>query len=251
MTSPPTSRSVPRSVAALTILVLLAGCAPSGPPSAATPPPPTPASSAFLDALEHTRSLGTATVQVAVDAAGPGTRLSGSGAVALYDGYGSLLWESADGEDFAERSNGRGIYVQDDPPSGAWRTVTGPTRTSPLADPLRGLGQVVSPQAQGSEVVDGRTAQRFVGRAPGTREQLTLAGLPPGDPATPTTAADSEVEVTAWIDDRGRIIRIDRVIVPADGPAGSAAPDVTARTSTLLSDFSRVIDLSTPATLAD
>lgn len=235
-------------VAALVgILALLIGCTSPGSRDR-TPPPPTPASSAYLDALEHTRSLGTASMVVdgRSQSGEASTRLTGTGAVAFYDGHGDMLWTS-DGSAWRERSNGRGVFVQEAPPDGPWRRAESPSVTVALTDPLRGLGQVGTPVGLGPDVVEGEPTERYAGTAPATDEQLTLLGLDPA--ALSILAADRdalEVRITVWIDDGGRMLRIDRELVTSDGPA-----PVTAMVTTRLSDFSRVIDLSTPPGIAD
>lgn len=224
----------------------MSGCTTSGLPVGSTPPP-TPASSDYVDAVEHTRSLGTASVTIDVDSAQgeDASGLTGTGAVAFYDGHGDMTWARSDGSVVRERSNGRGVFVQDAPPDGPWRRATSTPLTVPLTDPLRGLGQAASPRLLGADVVDGEATERWSGMLPATPEQLDLLALGPAERAA--LPADPAVRITVWIDDAGRLRRVDRELVMS----GPGDPAVTARVSTRISDFSRVIDLSTPPGLGD
>lgn len=231
-------------------VVVLTACSTSALPPSSTPPPPTPASTEYLDALEHTRSLGTASARIEVSTRreGAATRVAGSGAVAFYDGHGDLLWEAADGSVRRERSNARGVFVQDAPPDGPWQRAASMPATVPLTDPLRGLGQVADPLSLGPDVVDGEATERYSGTVSGTPEQLDLLGLGPAERAAlPADRSALDVRITVWIDDGGRILRIDRELLSP----GTDTPPLTAVVSTRLSDFSRVIDLSTPPEVGD
>jgi hypothetical protein len=232
------------------VVVMLTACTTSAQPPSSTPPPPTPASSEYLDALEHTRSLGTASadIEVTTQRGDAATRVTGSGAVAFYDGHGDLLWEAADGSVRRERSNARGVFVQEAPPDGQWQRLASTPATVPLTDPLRGLGQVTEPRSLGPDVVDGEATERYSGTVSATPEQLDLLGLSPAErDALPADRSALDVRITAWIDDGGRMLRIDREL---QSP-GTDTPPVTAWVSTRLSDFSRVIDLSTPPGVED
>lgn len=237
-----------RIAAVVTSFLIMSGCSTSGVP-AESAPPPTPASSDYVDALEHTRSLGTASVTIVIDPTRLGQGpLSGTGAVAFYDGHGDLAWTRPDGSVVRERSNSRGVFVQDEPPDGPWRRATATPPTVLLTDPLRGLGQVVSPQLLGSDIVDGESTERWSGTMHATSEQLDLLALGPAERAAlPADPSELAVRVTAWIDDAGRLHRVDRELVAP----GTGDPTALARVSTRISDFSRVIDLSTPPGLDD
>jgi hypothetical protein len=244
-----------RHLRAAVILTLAVACLPVGacaaPPvggsASQAAPPPTPSSNDFTDSLEHTRSLATATVLIDLTTTvGTTVRdLTGTGGVAFYKGYGDLRWTSVDGSVLHERSNGRGLFVQTDVPGGEWTRTKDPTATatSRLADPLRGLGLVSEPVVAGSEVVDGVRATKMIGSLPAGPEALALLGLTDQEIAAIGEDWRGQlVSVAVWIDDGGRIVRIDRAL---DLPDATTGP-VVARTSTRLSDFSRIVDLAPP-----
>lgn len=214
------------------------------PPSLVTAPPPTPTASDVVDAVSHTRGLGTAAlaVEVMTDVDGATRSLTGSGSAALDQDHGTITWTDADGRSTRELSNGRGLFVQTEVPDGRWVRLddAGSTPTGPLVGPLRGLGGLQHVAEDGHEVMGGVEVTSFTGDLPATAQALQQLGLTVEEQAVmQAAAAGTPIQVTVWIDGGGRVVRVDRSL---DLPVGSAT------TSTTLSRFSDPIDLSPPPT---
>jgi hypothetical protein len=234
--------------------LVLAGCgtqradagAPSAPPAAVSA---TPSADEFVASVMRTRDLATAALEVTVstDVGGDLRTLTGSGSSAVSNGYGELLWTDADGTTTREVSNGKGLFVQTDVPDGLWTRLPDErsTPTGRLADPLRGLGGLQDVVRTGAEELGGIPATRYDGTLPASADGLLLMGF--SDEELVAIGEDWQgavIEVTVWVDGRGRVVGIERSL---DLPAAAAGP-VTARTMTELSDFTRAIDLAPPPT---
>lgn len=237
-------------MALVAVTAALAGCATpegTGPatPVPASPVAPTPSASDLVAAVTHTRGLGTAAVDISVrtDADGAVRTLDGSGGIDLGKGYGDLLWRADDDSPVRELSNGKGLYVQSEVPTGTWARLPDvrSTPTGPLADPLRGLGTLQG-VAESDASID-PLGRRFTGTQPASTEALQLLGLTDEERTGLGDAWQRQpIDVTVWIDDARRVVRVDR---SAQFPGG-AGDAVRALTSTTLSDFSRPLDLTSP-----
>jgi hypothetical protein len=234
--------------------LLVAGCgtqravsaASSAPPAAVSP---TPSADEFVAGVMRTRDQGTAAMDVVVstDVGGDLRMLTGSGASAVSQGYGELLWTDADGATTREVSNGRGLFVQTDVPDGLWTRLPDEraTPTGRLADPLRALGGLQDVIRAGPEELAGTPATRYTGTLPASPDSLLLMGF--SDEELVAIGEDWQggvIDVTVWIDGTGRVIGIERSL---DLPGAAAGP-VTARTMTELSDFTLAIDIAPPPT---
>jgi hypothetical protein len=240
-----------RAVALLLVLAALTACGtkaaepaePSGQPGLIEP---TPSADGFIAAVMRTRGLGTAEATFDVTTTvGDTTRdLTGSGAIGLPQGYGDITWVAGDGTATRELSNGKGLFVQSSPPGGLWTHLDSEddTPTGRLAEPLRLLGGLQGWAAKDVEDVDDRRARRIVGTLPVTSDSLDLMGLS-NDDVEAIGSVPGTVDISAWIDGRGRIIRVDRTVDLPETPIGP----VYAHTSTVLDDFSTTIDLDPPS----
>jgi hypothetical protein len=223
-----------------------AGPASTAPPSAVAP---TPSADDFVASVMRTRDLSTADLQVTVttDVGDSIRTLTGTGEAAVAQGYGDMQWTDASGAVTRELSNGKGLFVQTDVPDGMWTRLPDErsTPTARLVDPLRGLGALQAVSRVGAEDFEGSPATRYTGTLPASEESLALLGF--SDEELVGIGADWQggvVEVIAWTDDRGRVVGIERSLVLPDAQAGP----VSARTMTLLSDFTTAIDLAPPPT---
>lgn len=232
---------------ALVLSVGLAGCGAraGGPTSVPSLSSPTPTANEFIDSVLRTRDLGTAltTIGATITRGGRTTNLNGTGGVAFNVGYGDLTWQDDAGGSFRERSNGKGLFVQSDPPGGPWTRYdgAGSTATGRLPDVLRGLGTLDDLVIEGTEDVGAVRATRYSGRTPVTEVALGQLGFSAGDAGRLAAAAAGEqIDVTVWVDQRGRVVRVDRSV---DLPG---ADPVSARVTTRLGDFSASLDLSPP-----
>ena len=235
--------------------LLLGGCGShdSSPTSSATTvtaapePSPTPAANEYVDAVVHTRGLGTARTEIILTSTiGDQSRdLTAEGGLDLARGYGDLTWRSADGSVVHERSNSKGLFVQSDGPTGPWEKRDGvdASSTGPVSDVLRGLGTLSSLQLAGTEVFQGITFHRYTGVVPVSAQSLGQLGIGSEDAAAiAASAPDAMVQVTVWIDPSGRVVRVDRAIEVSDTSVGP----VGATTTTRLTEFSGDLDLSPP-----
>lgn len=232
----------------------LAGCGTQRADSttSAAPPSvvqPTPSADDFVASVMRTRDLATADLDVTVttDVAGVARTLTGTGSAAVAQSYGDMTWTDASGATTRELSNGKGLFVQTDVPDGLWTRLPDEraTPTSRLADPLRGLGGVADVTREGAEDLEGVPTIRYTGSLPASPESLALLGF--SDEELVDIGTDWQgavVDVTVWIDGRGRVVGVQRSL---DLPGATAGP-VSAETMTLLSDFTTSIDLEPPPT---
>ncbi len=234
-------------LAGLAIMTAACGLTGSGAGRPLPEPSPTPSANDVVGAATLTRGLGTAHVEVDV-LTRLGDRedsLHGSGGIALHKGYGDLVWTDPSGARTRELSNSRGLFVQRDVPGGMWTRLpaSDATATGPLAAPLRGLGALVSTVKDGIEPVGDVSATRMTGSVPASTDELALLGFGSAQVAELAgSASGRSVDVTVWIDPRGRVVRVDRELdmLDADGEP------VVARVSTVLSDFMTGLDLTAP-----
>lgn len=239
----------------------LAGCgtqradsaASSGPPSAVSPTPsavaPTPSADGFVASVMRTRDLATADLAVTVttDVGGSARVLTGTGVAAVAQGYGDMLWTDASGAVTRELSNGKGLFVQTDVPDGTWVRLPDEraTPTGRLVDPLRGLGGLSDVTEAGTEDLDGLPTTRYTGTLPASPESLALLGFSDEElVAIGTDWQGGVVDVTVWLDAKGRVVGIERSLALPEAAAGP----VSASTVTGLSDFTTDIDLEPPPT---
>lgn len=220
-------------------------------PSAVAPSAvaPTPSADAFVASVMRTRDLATADLEVTVttDVGGSVRSLTGEGSSAVSNGYGDMRWTDASGAVTRELSNGKGLFVQTDVPSGMWTLLPDEraTPTGRLADPLRGLGGLADVTKVGPEDLDGTPTTRYTGTLPASPDSLALLGF--SDEELVEIGTDwqgADVDVTVWIDSKGRVVGIERTLVLPDAAAGP----VSAVTMTALSDFTTTIDLEPPPT---
>jgi hypothetical protein len=215
-------------------------------PSAVTP---TPSADAFVASVMRTRDLATAALEITVttEVGGFVRSLTGEGTSAVSNGYGDLRWTDSSGAVTRELANGKGLFVQTDVPDGTWTRLPDEraTPTGRLADPLRGLGGLLGVTKAGPEDLDGMPTTRYTGTLPASPESLALLGF--SDEELVEIGTDWQgavIDVTVWIDSKGRVVGIERAL---DLPDSAAAP-VTAVTMTRLSDFTTTIDLEPPPT---
>ena len=232
--------------------VSLAACGtprvdPDSAPSAPVVVLPTPAVNDFVSTVMRTRGLGTAdlTVEVSTTTDEGTVRLSGTGPAGFSKGYGSLEWVTDDGEVFTELSNGKGLFVQVGGPAAMWTHSPDAwsTPTSRLADPLRGIGTAIDVVDAGPTRLGEVDTVGYTARIPADPESLSLMGLSDEQIASLGDSWRGEwIDVSVWVDERGRIIRVERTV---DLPRTPIGP-VSATTVTDLADFSRTIDLEPP-----
>jgi hypothetical protein len=198
-----------------------------------------PSADVFTSSVVATRALGTAQLTVDVRTAAPSRHdeRTAVGPSVISSGWGDLTWSTATGG-YREMVNSRGTYVQADPPDGGWvqQPVGTPTSTSGFTDPLRGLGVLRDVSNEGSDQASGVTATRYTGWLPLDATEAALMGLAPQD--VEALADGTREIVTAWVDDFGHVVRVDREV------AGTGQPLVQSRTS--MDDFSLSLDLTPP-----
>ena len=232
----------------------LVGCGtPRVDPESAPSPPqqilPTPTANDFVTTIMRTRGLSTAdlAIDLTTTVGNDTTRLTGSGPAGIRGGYGRLTWTPDGGEAFTEVSNYKGLYVQTGGPSGLWTHQPDrlATPTSRLADPFRGLGTAMDVTRRGPERLGDQATTRFTARIPADSDSMALMGLSGDQIASLGDSSRGQwVEVTVWVDGRGRIVRVDRSVDIPNAPDGP----VSATTTTLLDDFSRTVDVEPPPT---
>ena len=205
-----------------------------------------PSANEFVSAVMHTRDLGSANVDITVDTLIDGARqhLDGIGAVALGRGFGNILWTDPTGTTRII-NNDVATFVRDDEPDGMWNELpeSAITPRTAFADPIASLGLLSDIRSDGAEEIDGIATTRYTGRLSADPQNLAAFGLTEDVIATLADASGgSSISVTAWADQTGQIVRVDRSF---SGDSGSGTP-VDLRVSTSLSDFSGVIDVGPP-----
>lgn len=232
-------------LAALAVVGCSAPRAPAASPSSTRPALAVmPSANEFTSAVEATRSLGTADVNIDVEVSAPtGPRaLRATGAAVLSRGRADLTWTSAAGT-FRELVNDQAIFTQERPPDGPWiRTAyPGTTPTSGYADTLRGLSGLRDVTLDGTQDLRGVTTSRYVGWLPAVETELTALGLTPIEAAEVLRAQpDARVSVTVWLDSHDHVVQVARELTPV----GADDPGVRATTS--FTDFSVLLNLNSP-----
>ena len=248
-----------RGLAATCLTVAsLAACAPAPAPSqtsAASPVPSpstpasvspspslstTPSATVLTTAVSATTARGTARMVIAVltTVEGFDDEIDGEGLTVLSSGDADLTWNSAVGQT-REIITANQLFVQLEPPSGAWVAVPADewTPTAAAGRPLRGLSDIPDALPDGTEVLDGFETTRY-------RGFLDLAGHGDGlglnERALQLAAASpsARIEATVWIDDRGLIVQVLRTLV--------GTTDVAASTVTRLADFGTSAAIAPP-----
>ena len=231
-------RTLGRLPTSLAALLLLSGCA-VGDDAASSPTTPASAVVTIDRALERTRAAGSVelTVDLLTTVDGVDDAISGQGEVALDGGLGQMQWTSPAGPS-VERRTADGVFVQVDPPNGAWLLAPEGTPTSGTMDPLRGLDELEGARNSGVEELSIGEAERFTGSLPAAPYVQSM-GLNPT--AADAVAADdrASIDVTIWVDGDGMVRRIMRTL--------RTSVPVAAATFTDLVDFGAVVDVPTPA----
>lgn len=260
-TRPMRSSSGGRAIASVILAVLLAGAVtgcgtqrvkPQASGAAASPSAiyPSPSANDYVSAIIGTQSMGTAklAIDLTTQAAGVDRTLHAEGAGVLDPGWADLRW-TGDGSTTREMVNDQGIFVQNDPPDGRWThfaTNGDAPRTTPTsgsADPLRSLETLRDVTIQGPESLDGVDTMRFVGTLPASTTELVALGLSKEQiAAVGALPSDARVDVTLWFDSAEHVIRVDRLL----NLGATTSVDLAASTTTTLSDFSSMIDMTSP-----
>lgn len=224
----------------------LAACG-SSPAAAPSPgaPEPTPAANPLTSAVETTTALGTAQVAIGTSSR-VGTsrewRVAGSGTVDLGQRLGLLLLRSGE-QDQAVLKNREGTFIS---PDGGVTWYVLPTNDetphSGSIDVLRGLADLPFHSSEPA-VVDGIDATRYDAVIPADVVETAIAGMGISleDPAVLNGWVEPLLAVSVWVDDSGRIIRVERTLT-ADTDAGP----LSATSIVSLSDFGAAIDLTSP-----
>ena len=240
---------------------VLAACAPAptAGPSTTTPPvakpPPSlsalpspspslstsPSATVLTSAVSATTARGTARLEITVLSTVEGfdDEIQGEGLAVLNAGDADLTWNSVVGQTH-EIILADNLFVQLEPPSGAWVTVPAEewTPTAAAGRPLRGLSDVMDVRLDGVEFLDGVEATRYSGF-------LELAGHSDGlglnSRALQIAAASpsTRIAATVWIDSSGLIVQVMRTLVGAN--------NVAASTVTRLTDFGIAAAITNPA----
>ena len=166
--------------------VALAACAPApaaGPsttPSPVTTPPPSlsalpspspslstsPSATVLTSAVSATTARGTARLAITVMSTVEGfdDEIQGVGLTVLNAGDADLTWNSVVGQTH-EILLADDLFVQLEPPSGAWVTVSAEewTPTAAAGRPLRGLSDLMDVRLDGVEILDGVESTRYSG----------------------------------------------------------------------------------------
>ncbi|NQW71630.1 MAG: hypothetical protein HQ453_02775 [Actinobacteria bacterium] len=190
--------------------------------------------------MSATTARGTARLAITVMSTVEGfdDEIQGAGLTVLNSGDADLTWNSVVGQTH-EVILADNLFVQLEPPSGAWVTVPAEewTPTAAAGRPLRGLSDVIGVRRDGVEFLDGVEATRYSG-------SLDLAGHSDGlglnSRALQLAAASpsTRIAATVWIDGSGLIIQVMRTLV--------GATDVAASTVTKLTDFGTAAAVTSP-----
>lgn len=226
---------------AATAAVAACGGPPSSTPVPSEPLTMMPSGSDLVSALVFTESLATSAVDIEITSR-IGDReqeRTARGAVGMRGGFGELTWTDTD---VRERRNGRGVFVQSPASSGTWVHLRDgeTTDTLPLADVLRGLGQLTDVSVEPAE----GGSVRYSGTVPLTAEALDRFGLSASQKASIGSAWQGQtMAASVWVDGLNRIVRIDRAI----DLTGDDGTPVNVTVTTRLSDFSIWFDGSPPS----
>lgn len=216
------------------------------PPSLSALPSPSPSLSTsssatvLTSAVSATTARGTARLQITVLSTVEGfdDEIQGEGLAVLNAGDADLTWSSVVGQTH-EIIMADDLFVQLEPPSGAWVAVPAEewTPTAAAGRPLRGLSDVMDVRLDGVELLDGVEATRYSGF-------LDLAGHSDGlglnSRALQLAAASpsARIAATVWIGNSGLIVQVMRTLVGAN--------NVGASTVTRLTDFGVAAAITNP-----
>ena len=224
------------------------GSTPATGPSASSPPSPllSPEASPVLDAVTATRALGSATVHVR-NAASVGRQdvwvSIGDGSLDLAKGLGRIAFTSSHGGTSELLVNQDGAFVS--PDGGAQWFLLGFGQTTPLMGAInvfRGLDRVDWGAGE-ADTVGGRVLTRY----DGVMVDATIAdamdgmGVSTEQPELLAQVGSLEIDVSVWVDDAGRIVRVLRSI---DGTTPEGPLQATQLVT--LSRFREAIDLASP-----
>lgn len=209
----------------------IASASPPLPSSASPSLLPTPSADPILSAIGATTSRGTARLALEIVTATPDFEKSliGEGVVDFTRGAADLRWSGLEGDSREVRTE-EGFFVEVQ--EGQWLAVD-PGRTTPTSDAgdvLRGIDGIRDPVVEGSESVDGQSAIRITGWLPVTQSDASNAaglGLIDDDFTTVVNGGQARVQVTIWVDDSGRIIRVMRTLQGSDAIAATSLARLT------------------------
>ena len=219
---------------------------PSTAPSAPTPAvsvtaSTSPSASPVATAVSVTASRGTAHLAISVltTVVGFDDEIQGNGVAVFDSGAADISWDSVVGPT-REIVTGDQLFVQLEPPSGAWLEIPADewTPTAGAGRPLQGLDSLMGVRATGEELLDGVATTRYTGSLPLTGN---TAGLGLNEQALRLVAADpsARLEITVWVDQQGLIVRVMRTLV--------STTDVSASNVTRLDDFGLAAAVSAPS----
>lgn len=194
-----------------------------------------------VSALEIAQSLGTAraTIDVANSVGDEDRMFTGSGVVDLGQGWSDLMW-TGDGS-VRELVTREGTFLSDDA-DGRWLAFPDGTPTSRIADVFDGLVAVPVWTVAGAEQIGTGSATRYTGVL---REWSSGLGL--NDAETEALlAAGATIDISAWVDGQGRLVRILRVLRPVSASATPAPIPIRASTLIDLTDFGITSSIDAP-----
>ena len=221
-------------------MLALAAC--GAPSTGGTEPSPLtllPSADAFHSAIVATRAMGTArlTIDVTHHSATASPSARATGPAVLGPGWGDMRWQSS-GDAFRELVNSRGIYVTRDDLHWTQYPVSPPTTTSGHVNVLRGLGVMNDIAVTGDQATGGVSATTYRGWLPIDAAEAAQLGLT--DSERQAVGPEGREQVTAWVDDFGHVIRVDRAVEAASGAR-------VLDTTTTMDDFSMMLDLASPS----
>ena len=224
---------------ALAVLALGACGAPAATGTPASPLTLLPSADAFHSAVVATRSMGTArlTIEVTRPSAQGSPPSHAAGPTVLGPGWCDLRWQTPQG-DFRELVNSRGIYVTRDDRQWTQFPVSPPTTTSGYANALRGLVVLNDITETDGESTGGVPATTYRGWLPIDSAEAAQLGLTASE--RQVIGPEGREQVTAWVDDYGHVVRVDRSVADASGASVVAA-------TTSMDDFSLMLDLASPS----
>jgi hypothetical protein len=178
------------------------------------------------------QSLGTAraTIDVANTVGDEDRMFTGSGVVDLGRGWSDLTW-TGEGS-VRELVTREGTFLSGDV-DGRWLAFPDGTPTSRIADVFDGLVAVPVWSAAGAEQIGTGSATRFTGVL---RDWSSGLGLNDAE-AEALLAAGATIDISAWVDGQGRLVRILRVLQPVSASAAPAQTPIRASTLIDLTDF--------------
>lgn len=251
MTHRPATRALPSIAVGAAAALLLSACAAGSTGAGAATPAPViplmPSANPFTSAVVFTNGLGTAKLAVNGTVEVGGTTLARSGSITAGmdpHGYGIATWTS-DGSTVDEIVSDKAVFVRPAGSTGLWtqRPDGDKTVTSRMITPMTGLGELTDLRIEGTDPIDDAPTTRYVGRLAASPDRLRALGLTDDDLASVgDTWEGASIDVTAWVDGKNRIVRVDR----AFDVVGQEGTPVRAATSTVLTDFATGLNLVAP-----